>query len=36
MEYPSVYGNEITNKNLPDLNQKLWEAGIGAIGKSKK
>lgn len=28
--------NEITNKNLPDLNQKLWEAGIGAIGKSKK
>ncbi len=24
-------GNELLEKELPDFNKKLWEAGIGAI-----
>jgi hypothetical protein len=27
-------GVEIVEKNIPDLNKKLWEAGIGAVWKN--
>ena len=34
-EQLKVRGNEFLDKELPDYNKKLWEAGIGAIRYSK-